>query len=128
MAPCYGYLQRHIQLSRNRFLKQSLIITRSSFSHHLILTFCKRSHSLSPLLFCVCVLFPGNLSQSKNQPSVAAPKSADISLFTTGLLSAWRHICSPMVDVSAHHLSFPHPRTLNSSFFSNLVSCFLLVA
>lgn len=118
MAPCYGYLQRHIQLSRNRFLKQSLIITRSGFSHHLfvILTSCKRSHSLSSLLFCVCILFPGNLSQSKNQPSVAAPKSADISLFTAGLLSAWRHTVSvPLWWMYPHIFSLfltPEPQTV----------------
>lgn len=43
-------------------------------------------------------------------------------MFTTGLLSARRHIRSPTVDVLTHLLSFPHPTTPNIFFFSLVFS------
>lgn len=42
-------------------------------------------------------------------------------MFTTGLLSARRHIRSPTVSISTHVLSFPHPTTPNISFFFSLM-------
>lgn len=117
----------HILLSALSFFTVSYLIKHKQAVENTLLTFhvpvsvsplCYSDPlwKISPCLFSahllvVYVLFPGNPSQRKTQPSVAVHKSADICLFMfkTGTL-----LCN---NPSIHLLSFSHPTTPNIRLF-----------